>query len=95
MNSNTENEFKTKVIDSEREYAIRKGKVLERFEEKFHERYKYNALYREVRELLIRDADPYAIIEKLIEINAEQMAQFQEMVQYVSPNYYLNKSKPS
>lgn len=81
-------------IKNERDYAIRKGKVLERFNEKFHERHKHSDLYRHVLELLIRDADPYEIIEKVIEVNDELFGQYKEVLPYVSPNYHLQKEKP-
>lgn len=68
------------VIKNERDYAIRKGRVLGKFNENFFERYKDCGLYRQVYELLIRDADPYEIIEKLIEINDEQNKRIQEIV---------------
>jgi hypothetical protein len=64
--------LKTKDMDTikdERDYSIKKGKVLSRFTELFFERFKHNPLYRSCYEALIRDADPYEIIEKLIEIN--------------------------
>lgn len=76
---------------TQREYDIKKGKVLESFNEKFHERYKHNDLYRNVREMLIRDANPYEIIEKVIEINDKMFSEMKEMMPYVSPNYSLNK----
>lgn len=96
MDSNTESssdDSKLAVIKDERDYAIRKGRVLERFSQEFYTRHKHNDLYRHVYELLIRDKDPYEIIEKLIEINAEQFSLFQEMMPYVSPNYHLSKNK--
>lgn len=80
-------------IKDERDYAIRKGKVLERFTQEFFTRHKNNPLYRNVYESLIRDADPYEIIERLIEINAEQFDKFTEMMPFISPNYYLQQSK--
>lgn len=73
------------TIKNERDYAIRKGKVLERFKEGFFERFMYNALYRQVYESLIRDADPYEIIEKLIEINDEQFKKIKELVELMPP----------
>lgn len=76
-------------IKDERDYAIRKGKVLERFTQEFYTRHQHNPLYRSVYESLIRDADPYEIIEKLIAINQEQHDKFLEMIPFVSPNYYL------
>lgn len=81
----------TKEIKDERDYAIRKGRVLERFTQEFFTRHKNNPLYRNVYEALIRDADPYEIIEKLIEINAEQFATLQDIMPWVSPNYILHK----
>lgn len=79
------------AINSEREYAIRKGKVLERFQEKFFERYMHNALYRKVLELLIRDADPYEVIEKLIEINEEQYNKIIELATLMPPKKIIIK----
>lgn len=76
-----------------RDYAIRKGKVLERFTQEFYTRHKDNSLYRNVLELLIRDADPYEIIERLIEINAENHATLMDVMPWVSPNYHLHKNK--
>ena len=81
-------------MKDERDYAIRKGKVLEKFTQEFYTRHKYNSLYRQVYESLVRDADPYSIIEKLIEINAEQHDKLVEIMPWVSPNYYLKKNKP-
>lgn len=68
------------VIKDERDYAIRKGKVLEKFKEDFFRKYMYNGLYRDVLELLIRDHDPYEIIEKLIEINDTQFQKIHELI---------------
>lgn len=89
----TENTGPQAVIKDERDYAIRKGKVLERFTQEFFTRHKDNPLYRNVYEGLIRDADPYEIIEKLIEINAENYAKLEEIMPWVSPNYQLYKAK--
>lgn len=80
-------------IKDDRDYAIRKGKVLERFTQEFFTRHKDNSLYRNVYEALIRDTDPYEIIERLIEINAEQHANFLEIMPWVSPNYHLHKNQ--
>jgi hypothetical protein len=68
-------------IKNERDYAIRKGKILEKFQEGFFEKYMYNDIYRKVWESLIRDDDPYRIIEQLIEINAEQFRKIKELVE--------------
>lgn len=76
-----------KSIDSEREFAIKKGKVLEKFQESFFQRHKYDDLYRHVLELLIRDADPYQIIEKLIEINEEQFTKIKELIMMIPPQH--------
>jgi hypothetical protein len=81
------------IIKDERDYAIRKGKVLEKFTQEFFTIHRHNPLYRQVYEALIRDADPYGIIEQLIEINNQQNTFLQEVLPYVSPNYFLNKPK--
>lgn len=95
MNYLNGHKVKTKTMSSEvkddRDYAIRKGKVLERFNEQFHWRYKHNSLYRNVQEMLIRDADPYELIEKLIEINDAAYQKLNEVMPFVSPNYHLIK----
>lgn len=73
------------AIKNERDYAIRKGKVLERFGEPFYERFSHNPLYRQVYESLIRNGDPYDIIEKLIEINDEQFKKIEELILLIPP----------
>ena len=78
-------ENRQSTIKNERDYAIRKGKVLERFKEGFFERFMHNALYRNVYEALIRGADPYEIIEKLIDINDEQFQKIKELVELMPP----------
>lgn len=80
-------------IKDARDYAIRKGKILERFTQDFYTKHNKNHLYIKVLEALIRDADPYEIIEKLIEINAENYAKLEEIMPWVSPNYQLYKAK--
>ena len=82
-----------KQVDNQREYDIKKGQILEGFDDKFHERYKQNTLYSHVRELLIREADPYRIIEKLIEINDEQFEKMCDVMPFVSPNYAIHKKQ--
>ena len=82
-------ENRQSTIKNERDYAIRKGKVLERFKEGFFERFMYNALYRQVYESLIRDVDPYEIIEKLIEINDEQYKKIIEMAELMPPQIIM------
>lgn len=82
---NNQNQMALSPIKDERDYAIRKGKVLEKFSQEFFEKYMYNDLYRHVYELLIRDADPYDVIERLIEINAEQFRQIKELVTLMPP----------
>ncbi len=70
-----------------RDFAISKGEVLERFSKEFWKRFKHNDLYIKCQELLIRDADPYSIIEKLIEINDEQRQRIYELVQLMPPQH--------
>lgn len=72
-------------IKNERDYAIRKGKVLEKFTADFFEKHKNNPLYRNVYEALIRDAEPYELIEKLIEINADQYRKIIELAELMPP----------
>lgn len=78
-------------VDKERDYIIRKGKVLEKFQEKFHERHKHTPLYNHILELLIRDANPYEIIERVLEINDEAHEKLIDIMPFVSPNYHLSK----
>ena len=80
------------IVD-DRDYAIRKGKILEGFTQEFYTRHRDNFLYRKVLELLIRGADPYEVIEELIKINAEHYAKLMDVMPWVSPNYQLHKNK--
>jgi len=76
-------------IQGERDYAIRKGKILEKFKQEFFIKYMHNPLYRNVLEGLIRDVDPYEIIEKLIEINDEQFQKIRKLIELMPPS--INK----
>lgn len=87
--------MKSIEIKDERDYAIRKGKILERFTPEFFSRYKHSGLFRNVYETMIRTDDPFTIIERLIEANEKIMKDLHEMMPYVSPNYHLSKSKSS
>lgn len=78
-------------IKDERDFAIRKGRVLEKFKQEFFTRYKHNTLYTHVLEMLIRDADPYEIIEKLIEINDEQFSKIHELLLLMPPPKTTNQ----
>lgn len=75
--------MKLTEITNERDYAIRKGKVLEKFTPEFFEKYMHNGLYRNVYEALIRDADPYEVIEMLIDINNEQFLKIKELINLI------------
>lgn len=88
-----ENNGQAAPIKDARDYAIRKGKILERFTQEFYTKHNKHPLYTRVLEALIRDADPYEIIERLIEINAEQFAKLEEIMPWVSPNYAIHKQK--
>lgn len=56
----------------ERDYIIKRGKVLERFTPEFFHKQQYLALYRNIYHLLVNDADPYKVIEELLDINEKQ-----------------------
>jgi len=88
----TDNQKSVEIKD-ERDYAIRKGKVLEKFTQEFFTKFKNYPLYRQVYEALIRDKDPYEIIELLIEINSTQFDHIKEITPWISPNYQLTKQK--
>ena len=52
---------------SETEYRSKREEVVAKFTEQFaKEYYTYDAQFRSIAEMLIRDADPYAIIEQLV-----------------------------
>jgi hypothetical protein len=54
-------------FNSRAEYYSKKEEVLSKFREEFaREYYTYDAVFRNIAEMLIRDADPYAIIEQLV-----------------------------
>lgn len=82
---NNEDKIQQAVIKDERDYAIRKGRILERFTQDFYTRHNRNPLYINLLEALIRDADPYEIIEKLIYINAEQYQKIVELINLMPP----------
>lgn len=79
-------------IKDERDYAIRKGRILEKFKQEFFIKYMHNSLYRDVLEGLIRDVDPYEIIEKLIEINDEQYKKIRELIVLMPPQIMKQKN---
>jgi hypothetical protein len=56
-------------IQNERDYIIRKGKVMEKFTMEFCERNMRNPEFRAIYEGL--DIDPYEIIERLINSNVD------------------------
>lgn len=54
-------------IKLEAEYRSKREQVLSKFREEFaKEYYNYDAQFRAIAEMLIRDADPYEIIEQLV-----------------------------
>lgn len=56
-----------KKMKTEVDYKNKREEVLSKFSEEFaKEFYTYDAVFRNISEMLIRDADPYAIIEQLV-----------------------------
>lgn len=75
------------------QYRLKKQEVIDRFKKEFMETYykEYDPTFRHVLELLIRDADPYEIIERLIKDRKELADKFKEFVTLYSrplPFYY-------
>lgn len=75
------------MYKSKEEFENKKRDVIEKFDSEFTSRY-YNKspLFNHVYELLIRDANPYEIIQKLIEQHEKDIEIMQE--------YYANHAKP-
>lgn len=80
-----EKNIKTNGDLSKRDYYINRGKVYERFKADFMRRYMENSLYKTVLELLTREADPYEIIEVLLQINDEQQVKIMELALLIPP----------
>lgn len=87
-------------IRDARDYAIRKGRVLEKFSPEFFTKYQHEATFNSVYQSLIRDADPYFIIEQLIEMNSNTLMTLKDMVGKIgllessNPIHQQVKNKP-
>lgn len=67
-------------IKSEAEYRSKKEEVLSKFSSEFaKDYYTYDAVFKKIAEMLIRDADPYQIIEQLIIDRKNMMEQMLEL----------------
>lgn len=80
-------------IKDERDYVIRKGKILEKITSEFYDRHRKNHMFLEAIELLLRGVDPYEVIERMIEVNDDLVMKMNEMIPYLHPDYSLKKSK--
>lgn len=68
---------------TEAEYNSKRDEVLSKFKEEFYlNYYNYDPQFREIVEMLIRDADPYAIIEALIIDRKKLLEQAIELAMY-------------
>lgn len=73
-------------IKSQEEYDIKRKQVLAKFKEDFiRNHYNYDPSFRSIAELLIRDINPYEVIERLIEDRAELVKSIKELLERI-PN---------
>ena len=70
---------------TKQQYHSKKKEVLERFTAKFKdEHYCKDGMFNAIIEMLIRDADPYSIIEKLLEDRETTRKKLEEFITYHS-----------
>lgn len=72
----------------EREVYMNKAKELvKNFDKDFFDKYyNYDATFRAVFEMLIRDANPYELIKRLIEDRKTLVDKINELVELMPPN---------
>jgi len=76
------------AIKSEEQYRSKKEEVVSKFTKEFvEENYNYDAGFRKIMELLIADADPYAIIEQLILDRKRILKEYTELAREVPPRF--------
>jgi len=69
-------------INSEAEYRSKKDQVLQKFKKQFVEtNYLNDPMFHSIIELLIRGADPYEIIEMLIDDKKEMIKRVKEFME--------------
>lgn len=56
---------------TEEEYQLKKYEVKAKFTQEFFQEHQYHPLFNATYEMLIRDMNPYQIIEQLINANSE------------------------
>jgi hypothetical protein len=75
--------IKMNEIKSQSEYRSKKEQVISKFREEFvKENYNYDPMFHNIVELLIRDIDPYEIIERLISNRNELVKKTEEFMNY-------------
>ena len=63
------------------EYHQKKNEVIAKFTPDFMEQYKYDAPFRAILEMLIRDENPYTLIERLIEDRKDLVKQMHSIIE--------------
>lgn len=75
-------ELKAYSAPCREDYRSKKEEVLSRFRKEFIEgRYMYDPVTHAVVEMLVRNSDPYQIIEQLIEDRLKLVKSFEEEIQ--------------
>lgn len=88
------NYFEARItIKSEAEYRSKKEQVISKFKKEFFkENYNYDQMFHNIVELLIRDVNPYEIIERLIDDRKVLIERTIELMNYnVKPIINLKK----
>lgn len=68
---------------TQQEYRTKKMEVIHKFREQFMKaNYLYDPLLHSVVEMLIRDADPYTIIEELIKMRQQYMKETEQRLMH-------------
>lgn len=71
------------MINTESEYRIKRDEILSKFTSEFLITHRHNATFRAIYEMLIRDADPYEMIEKLLDLNVENSKTIKAIVENI------------
>lgn len=80
--------------EEENKLAQKRVEVYQKFQREFMEKFYYrDPMFRNVFEMMIRDTDPYTIIEKLIEDRAK-LVQHMEVMIAQTPIYKIIPKEP-
>ncbi len=74
------------------EYHQKKDEVIAKFTPDFMERYKFDAPFMAILEMLILDANPYELIERLIEDRKEMTDKMKSLIELLPPSPRIIKT---